>query len=615
MQHRPTYFIAAILLVTMFLMAVFSIKDDSCTFDELAHIPAGYSYLLQKDYRLNPEHPPLIKDLAAIPLVFLKPNFPAEHNTWVQKDAPAWWTQFDFGTQFLYHSENNPDKILFLARLPMILILILLGFFIFFWTKKIAGNKAGLLALFLFSFSPTLLAHGRLVTTDVGAAVGILFATYFFLKALSKPTIKNIILGGMFFGLAMLIKFSTILLIPFFVFLALVWWLIKSGKFLKTSKILISVFLIGFALTGIVYQSHIWNHSPERQKRDANVFLQDYQNPIKNSIKNSIIWASDKPIIRPFALYFTGLTMALNRTSEGHTTYFLGQISHEGQKNYFPVVYAIKEPLGFHILTLIVLLYIACPHTITSAGAFGAQMRSMRSFGVGACLIRKPFWKNTFASARNWTKTHFPEFAMLAFIALYWFVSVKSNLNLGIRHLLPVFPFTFILVSIGIIKWIDGIHSRAVKKIATSIVALLLGWFIISSLSCFPYYLAYFNELAEGSDNGYIYTVDSNLDWGQDLKRLTKWMEKNNIDKIYVDYFGGGNPEYLLKEKYAPWQSKRDPKEFPKDNYLAVSVTHLVGGKAQSDTGLNQVTDYYMWLDQHELVKKIGYSIFVYYID
>jgi hypothetical protein len=590
MSNRITNIIAGILLAVMFVAAVFSIKDDSCTFDELAHIPAGYSYLLQKDYRLNPEHPPLIKDLAVIPLVFLKPNFPAEHNTWVQKDAPAWWTQFDFGTQFLYHSENNPDKILFLARLPMILILILLGFFIFFWTKKIAGNKAGILALFLFSFSPTLLAHGRLVTTDVGAAAGILFAVYFFLKALSQPTKKNIIFAGLFLGLAELCKFSAILLIPFFLFLAFVWWLLKSGKFLKTSKILISVFLIGFVLIGVVYQCHIWNHSPERQVRDAKVFLQDYPNPVKNSIKNSIIWAADKPVSRPFALYLTGLVMALDRTSQGHTTYFLGQISHQGQKNYFPIVYAIKEPLGFHILTLIVLLYLAW-------------------------LIKEPFWKNSFARARNWTKTHFTEFAMLAFIALYWLVSLKSNLNLGVRHLLPVFPFTFILVSIGIVKWIHGIKKISLKAIGIFFTALILSWIMISSLGCFPHYLAYFNELARGPDNGYIYTVDSNLDWGQDLKRLTKWVEKNNIDKIYLDYFGGGNPEYLLKEKYAPWQSKRDPKEFPKNNYLAVSVTHLVGGKAQPDQGITQATDYYMWLDEHELVAKIGYSIFIYYID
>ncbi len=224
MSNRLTSVIAACLLIFMFFLAVFSMKDDSATMDEVAHLPAGYSYLTQKDMRLNPEHPPLIKDLAALPLLFIKGiNFPSEIAAW-KDDVNGQW---GFGYHFLYGAGNPADKMIFWGRIPMVLILILLGFYIFKWAKELFGNKAAVLSLFLFSFSPTFLAHGRLVTTDVGAAAGVLIATYYFIKALKNPSKKSIIFAGIAFGLAELCKFSVILLIPFFAFLSLTWWLVK----------------------------------------------------------------------------------------------------------------------------------------------------------------------------------------------------------------------------------------------------------------------------------------------------------------------------------------------------------------------------------------------------
>ena len=187
LSNKITNIIAIILLVVMFFFAVFSMKDDAATFDELAHIPAGYSYLSQQDYRINPEHPPLVKDLSALPLMFLDLNFPTDHYSWTQEDGPVWWLQFDLGTELLYRSGNDPDQIVFWSRIPMIFLLMLLGFLIFHWTRKLGGNYAGLFSLVLFSFSPTFLAHGRLVTTDVGASIGVVLATYFWINFLKDP--------------------------------------------------------------------------------------------------------------------------------------------------------------------------------------------------------------------------------------------------------------------------------------------------------------------------------------------------------------------------------------------------------------------------------------------
>jgi len=468
----------------------------------------------------------------------------------------------------------------------MILILILLGFYIFKWTRELLGNKVALLSLFLFSFSPTFLAHGRLVTTDVGAATGVFIATYYFLRALKNPDKKNIILAGISFGLAELCKFSVILLIPLFVFLALVWWLIKLGNLKQAFKILISVFVIGYLLIGLVYQYHVLNYPPERQARDTEFLLASTPFPFLGKI---LVWASTKPVLRPLAEYFLGLALVFQRAAGGNTTYFLGEVSAAGWKNYFPVVYSIKEPLTFHIFTIIALLYIAWQ-------------------------IKKPFWTNPLQRAKDWIKNHFPEFAMLTFIGIYWATSLNSNLNIGIRHLLPVFPLTFVLVSIAITHLLKSLKP-GVKPYIYIVFGILILWQAISVLSIYPHFLAYANEIVGGPDNLYIYTVDSNLDWGQDLKRLKKFVEENNIEKIYVDYFGGGDTKYYLGEKFESWHGTRGPKEFPKGNYLAVSATFLQGGRGKPVPGFNQPYGYYNWLNRYTPIAKIGYSIFIYYID
>ncbi|MDP2864155.1 MAG: glycosyltransferase family 39 protein [bacterium] len=579
MSNRLTNIIAACLLIFMFFLAFFSMKDDSATMDEVAHLPAGYSYLTQKDMRLNPEHPPLIKDLAALPLLFIKGiNFPSEIKDW-KEDINGQW---GFGYHFLYGDGNPTDKMIFWGRIPMVLILILLGFYIFKWAKELFGNKAAVLSLFLFSFSPTFLAHGRLVTTDVGAAAGVLIATYYFIKALKNPSKKSIIFAGIAFGLAELCKFSVILLIPFFAFLSLTWWLVKLGNLKRTLKILILVFIIGYILIWPVYQYHVWNYPKEKQASDTEFLLSSHL------IKSSgpiLSWAAEKPILRPYAQYLLGLFLVFQRAAFGHTTYFLGEISAAGWKNYFPIVYLIKETLVFHILTLIALLY-------------------------AAWLIKKPFWQNTFQRLKGWIRNHFPEFAMLSFIGIYWITSLTSDLNIGVRHLLPVFPFTMLLVGATIIKLLKA----PFLKIKYLILGGLILWQVFSIVSIYPHFLAYFNELAGGPNQGFVYTVDSNLDWGQDLKRLKKWVDENKIDKIYVDYFGGGDTKYYLKEKYAPWQGTQDPNEFPKENYLAVSATFLQGGRGLPAPGFNQPWGYYLWLNKYQPIAKIGYSIFVYYI-
>jgi hypothetical protein len=587
MSNRIIYIIATLLLVFVFVVSVFGIRDDSLTMVELAHLPAGYSYLTQRDMRLNPEHPPLLKDLAAFPLLFIKNiRFPSEIKDW-KEDVNGQW---GFGSRFLFKSGNPADKMIFWGRIPMILILILLGFYVFRWTKELFGNKAGLLALFLFSFSPTFLAHGRLITTDVGAAAGAFIATYYFVKFLKDSSKRNLIVAGIFLGLAELAKFSLILLFPFFGILLICWAIKKSSNFKEFLEnfgryfvLCVLLFLVAFVSIWAVYQYHTWDYPPERQVRDTEFILSSFDN---RTLANAAIWMADKPVLRPVSQYLLGLFMVFQRASGGNTAYFLGEISAAGWRSYFPIVYAIKEPLAFHVLLLIAIFYVAW-------------------------LIKKPFWVRPKERVLYWLRSHFPEFTMLLFIGIYWTTSLTSNLNIGVRHLLPSFPFTFLLVSGAISIWLNPPFLKA-KKV---FLLWLILWQAYSVITIYPHFIAYFNELIGGPEPGYNYVVDSNLDWGQDLKRLAKWVDEEDIDKIYVDYFGGADTKYYLKEKYVPWRGDQDPKELPKRSYLAVSATLLQGGRGMPVPGFTSPTGYYRWLDKYLPVTRIGYSIFVYYID
>jgi len=588
-------FIAGLLLFIMFLTALLSMAGDSLTFDELAHIGAGYSYLTQQDYRMNPEHPPLIKDLAAIPLLFLNLNFPKDSPNWIQSAAPAWWVQFDFGTDLLYKSDNNPVFITFFSRIPMILLLIAFGWFLFRWARELGGNLTALSTLALFVFSPNLIAHGRLVTTDVGAAFGVVFSTYFWLKFLKDPVKKNVIIAGLAFGLALLIKFSLVLLIPYFLILALLYSRLfpnmKIGKIRNSINYLILAAAAGaiglLFVVWPVYQFHIWNYPADHQVRDAssNIALK----PL-GLLRTIDIWMADKPGLRPFAQYAEGVLMATQRVSYGNTVYFMGQVSASGWWYYFPVIYLLKEPLALFFLLILAVIGVIWKFPFKKYSAGGSILQKL------ALLI----------------KNNFSCFSIILFLTIYWTTAITGRLNIGIRHLMPIIPLTYLLISIGLNNALQKFEPTKLKNIFLAMISVLFLWYGFSSLSVFPHYLSYYNELAGGPDNGYKIAVDSNYDWGQDFYRLVKFMEENKIDEIHLDYFGGANPEYYLGKKYVKLDP-RDLKTIPAVGWVAVSATQMQGGRAQAVPGFNQATDYYNWLNNFTLEDRAGESIFIYH--
>lgn len=548
-------YIVPTILLALFLVSFLSIKNTALTFDETAHLPAGYSYLTQKDMRLNPEHPPILKDLAGLPLTFMKNiNFPSSHEGWAEKVNGQW----SFGNYFLFHSNNPANKMILAGRTMMILVLVLGAYLVYRFGKDYFDEKTGLIALLLYSLSPTLIAHGRLVTTDVGVAVAILATIYFFIRYLKSPNTKSIIWAGIALGVTQAVKFSAVFLVPYLISL-LIFQSIKNKKSIKKHLLdFLLIFFVAFLVVYAVYTYHVWDYPQARQAQDMIQTLSSH--PIK-SIGPLLGKLSKVKILRPITQYLYGVAMVFQRGVGGNTTYFMGKVTASGFKSYFPILYVLKLPITFHILTITAI----------------------------------------FLAIRSKEKRDLTEISLLSFILLYWALTLSGNLNIGVRHLIPIIPLIILLV------------ARFTSRLKWKVLAPILIIQAISVFYYFPHFIPYYNEIAGGPDKGHIIATDSNLDWGQDLRRLKSWIEEKNNPTVYLDYFGGADRKYYLD--VLPWWGERDPSEIEKPAYLAVSATLLQGGRAEAVKGFDRPTKYYEWLDNQKLVDKIGYSIFIYKID
>ncbi len=609
--------LALICLVAASLM-FWAARGDSAIDDERAHIPAGYGYVHNLDYRLNPEHPPLVKALAMLPVLFLNPTFPTQSAAW-RNEVNAEWT---VGTEFLYQSGNDANAIIRTARVFPILLTLLLILFTYLLARGVMGNLWALLPAALVGLSPNFLAHGHYVTTDVGAAFGIVFATYFFLKFVDAPSRKHLWHAGLAFGVAQLTKFSAPFLVPLFIFLAAVLWLrdfiahrrttVRRARTFFASALrwawrLILIFAIGYAV--IVYPVYFlftFHYPVPKQAADTASILASFAGGptpagarchFMRCLADADIWMAGNPLLRPLAEYMLGILMVFQRVAGGNTIYFLGHVANNGGWIYFPLLFLVKEPLPTLAIVLVALA-LAVSWTVRREPP-GGRTRGRRIM--------------------DYLYTNFAELSMVSFIVLYWGYSIHSTLNIGIRHLLPTMPFIYILSAGVWKKWVtrvaapdaDGAGGLTLAAIGATVrsfvrsflkyilLILLVAWLFLETLFAAPYFLSYFNELAGGVWNGYHYVADSNYDWGQDLLRLRSWADAHpEAGTIAVDYFGGGDPHYYLGAREADWSSAKGNPADQGIHWLAVSVNTLeqaVSPPAPGETPEN-ASDTYAWL-------------------
>lgn len=613
MLKKLTPWYIALTVLFVLTVSLLNAWNDSAIFDETAHIPAGYSYLTQHDMRLNPEHPPLLKALSALPLLFLPLNFDTTQPYWAN-DVNGQW---DAGRAFLYESGNDWNQILFWSRVPIILVGIALGLFLFWWGKKWIGLTGGLIAFTLAMFDPNILGHNHYVTTDVGIAAFLTFSLYFFLEFLQKPTWKNVFLGGIAFGVVHLIKFSSVLLLPIFLVALIVYPLFKKsssdisrwsslGEYIGKG---LSAFLISMGVVWVAYAGFFYSTPPEMLERTIDTYFPaDDNRPLAQETRTVIQNLSNTTITRPLGEYILGVAMVFKRVAGGNGAYFMGEVSSTAFPTYFPTVFVLKETLPFLLLLII-------------AGLFSLG-RALFRFGTPPHLIRRTRVQQFIFFVRenpvSWT--------LSGFVVLYAYLSVTGNLNIGFRHLFPILPFLYLLIAKQMTDVLNY-PNASIRLLALITLPALLLFNIVTTVFAYPYYMSYFNPIAGGSMNGYHYATDSNADWGQDLKRLNKWISEYNVqckslkypcpygyidslNKIRVDYFGGGDILKTIGEDRAIlwWDSKR-PIE---PGWYAISVNFSQGSihdKTKKDE------DSYRWLKDYTPVTQVGTSLLIYYIE
>ncbi|MBU0707375.1 glycosyltransferase family 39 protein [Patescibacteria group bacterium] len=585
------HYIIFVVVLLLFMLAteISSAMQKSQIIDESPHIAAGYSYLKTGDYRLNPEHPPLIKMMSGFPLLFIEQDSLDDNPGWQRTEQ--WYA----GQYLLYHSSANHSWLLFWARLPNMLLSILLGLIIFKWAKALFGVSGGLFALLFYTFDPTSLAHSRWVTTDLGIAAFMVFALYFLSRYIKKPTLKRALVFAIVFGLALVAKFSAVILIPLvIIYLLINWWqrrprvsqnLPEEGKrpFPIKGLILVTIiisFIVIWATYGFEVQKPFNDpevsvaFAPGKSQQIFDKPWLQFVNQItdtETSIgKTTMNLAKTIPV--PAYTYAKGFAVLANHNYWGHTSYLLGSFSKVGWWYYFIIAFLVKSPLITLIFTLLLLtLLIRWLSSLFRRSSYhdGGALNTLRNIKI------------------DW-------FIIVLTPSLYFIWTLTSKLNLGVRHLLPVYPFLFIMFGyIVTLAWIKR------SKITKTILAVLVLIYVSLSLAIYPHYLSYFNIAVGGPSQGYKYLTDSNLDWGQDLIALKDYMDENDLDNIYFHYFGTAEPEaYGIIHESPPTTEQLKP--------------DFKGIVAISASGLYSENQDYKWLLDYEPIDRIGYSIYIY---
>ena len=502
----------AIMSVQMFAV----IWRKSITVDELVMIPSAYYHLVDGDFQLVNEHPPLSKLLAAIPLLFVQPN-----ERKVNSHAGGADAQSVDRNAFWDINEKYFAAISFWTRAPMIILTLGLGVLIFIFARSMFGPRAAVFAIALFSFEPTMLAHGRVVQTDVVAAFGYLLffmALYWYWSA---PDWRRAALLGSTAAVAILAKYSMLLvglvLAPAFIIL---WWFSSRRR-----AVLVHAVVVILAMLVAINAAYFFQHAPLNTVDHAWVANNFPARPQTMTLLAE--WLS-YIVPKEFVL---GIFFQLAHNREGHSAGLLGMYSQTGWWYYFPVAFALKTTLPFLLLAV----------TSTVWAIFR--------------LIRGRDFK----------------FAWLVIpIVVYSVFVLFSDINIGVRYLLPMFPFLMI-VAAGLLDHL----FNARRTFARVVVVLLFAWVAVEAVRAYPNHMSYMNQIASRAPHWW-YLSDSNVEWGDDLRGLALYLQQRGESRVADATLGGfGVLRFYGIERVDALNKPEEGKEPPR--YLAIGASYLNG--------------------------------------
>jgi len=479
----PAWFLAGGLILLQMILVAVIVHGESLTFDEGDHIFAGYMMWHSGDYGLNPEHPPLVKLVATLPLLHEKLWVPPLQHRMFKGEA------YRDGRDFMERNDGPSHRLLFRMRLAAGVFAVGLSVMVFLLGSRLFGEPAGLLALLLVVFEPNVLANSDLVTTDMGVACFFLATIYCFYRYARQPTVIRLLLTGLAAGLTLSAKHSGILLAPMLLGLMLVEIACaERGERKRMAGTLLGGFAaVAVLAVGVLWAFYGFRYAARPAGLVMNPTLSEYAAPL-TGMNSWVIGHLAHWRLLPES-YLMGMT-DIHYAALQYPIFLLGHDYPHGVWWYFPVALSIKTSLG--VIGLLVLAGFA---------VISGQLRQRREL---AYLVVPG--------------------------AIYLAVAILSGMNIGTRHVLFLYPLAALLGAAGLTALAR--HNRRWMWIGGG----LLACHVVSAMAVFPAEMAYANEAWGGAASTHKYLSDSSVDWAQQLPHVKQWVDAHPGEECWFAY-------------------------------------------------------------------------------
>ena len=558
---------AAGLLGVFATLALSSTWERSRTFDEGFYISGGYGYVETGDPTMAGWfHPVLAPTLAGLGLTGMELEDPRHLAGWDEE-------MMVYAPTFMNENRTEAQTILRGSRPAFVGVGVLLGAGVFWWSRRLFGLAGGIVSLMMFAIEPNMLAHAGLATTDILLAATMFWATFAFLEHLRRPRLWKAAAAGVLAGAAMLTKTSALLMFPGWVVLGVVylarparqgegasattWCERVYERFWGRAGVLAgSVLIMAGLATATIGAAYGFRYGA---KETPGTTLAAVETGTANESAHAWplrVFEKARGYLPVPRAYLETVGVFLDKGRTGHPGYLFGEVGGPWWY-YYPVTYVLKTPLG--LMGLVALALVTLPWS--TRARWGLELLAVPVFFLAGCMT--------------------------------------SSVDTGFRHVLPMAPFLLVLAGS-----LATVRFRGVRVMHV-IVAGLVVWAALSSLAVYPDYLAYFNEAAGGPDGGWRYLGDSNLDWGQDVGKLERFVKERGIKEPVRVFLHTMTPVERLP--FAAEEGRRY--QTPTPGWYAVSMTEAqrIYEDSRRDKALK-------WLEEYEPVATLGHTIRVYHI-
>jgi len=520
------------------------------TWDEAVHVACGMEWLQFGTYNFEDLHPPLARVAVA-----LGPYLSGIRMTAADPNGHA----LDAGND-IFAAGGRYMHNLALARLGVLPFFLMTAWIVWHWTRSLFGVWPAVAAVGLFTEIPPILGHSGVATTDMALTATLAVSLFAFANWLNRPGTRSAVLLGIALGFAILSKFTALMFLVACAPAVLLCWFFAGQttpnwrdeiRSRRTGMLWAAVLCALVVFAGYRFSFHPVTDAASRPHRFLDRAFS--HEPTLHDLSYKLVEKTPLPVPE----FFIGMKDAESRGAGASNMYLLGQVRTRGWWYFFPVALAVKTPIAFLILM-----------------AFGAF-----------ASIRK--WKDT---GRDW-RFLVPLASALALLL----ICLPTRFNIGLRHVLPIYPLLSILAGLGLVQLWQFARSPWIGRV---LAVGLAGWMLASSAMAQPDNLAYFNELAGKHPERIL--VDSDLDWGQDLLRLSNDLRALHVEHVAIAYNGSAD----LTRMNLPSFETLPPCD-PVTGWVAVSLYDVEMGKASPCGGFS-------WLNSYRPVELVGKSILLY---